>query len=417
MDGAREGRRRAALAGGLLLAALFAIGVLLWVLLAGGSDDADGRPALKRPVVERLKLACRPGPVLEVRVGAGNARRVVVRATVTRNGSILERASKSGRPANRRFTASIRFGAAAARVLPACKVPRGVAVSVQVISALGSRRKVATRTIRGSALRSVVSRRIELGPVGDPVNEASGLAESRRHPGRFYTHDDSGGPASVFVIAEDGSIRATVPLAGVTNRDWEDIAIGPGPEGGAIYVGEIGDNLAVHDSVLVHRIPEPNLAGVPTGTTLDALAPATAEFTYPDGPRDAEALVVDPANGDLYLITKREDRARVYRAVDPEFGSGLPSELEFVRELDYSGVVAADACPDGETLLVKTYLGVYAHVSNRGLEGALAAPGASRLYLPDFSFPQDESVAADPWCSGYSVLPEGGGAPLARYVP
>ena len=80
-------------------------------------------------------------------------------------------------------------------------------------------------------------------------------------------------------------------------------------------------------------------------------------------------------------------------------------------------MVAADACPDGETVLVKTYFGIYAHVSREGIEQALAAPGASRLYLPDFSFPQDESVAADPWCSGYSVLPEGSGAPLARYVP
>jgi hypothetical protein len=393
------------------------IGGLLWVLIVRGPGHADGGPVLARPVVTGLTLSCRPDPVLKVRVRSGNARSVEARATVSRNGSPVADRSRTAGPSDRKVAVAIGLGPAASQVLPSCKVPRGVAVTIRVTSRLGQVRKTAVRTIRGSNLRAVTTRRVELGAVGSPITESSGLVESRRHPGRFYTHDDSGGPASVFVLAEDGSVRATLPLAGVTNRDWEDIAIGPGPGGDAIFVGEIGDNSAVHDSVSVHRVPEPALSGVPHGSTLSAIEPSTAEFTYPDGPRDAEALVADPASGDLYLITKREDRARVYRAVDPDFDSPGPSELEFVRELDYTGVVAADACPDGETVLVKTYFGIYAHVSSEGIEQALAAPGASRLYLPDFSFPQDESVAADPWCSGYSVLPEGSGAPLARYVP
>lgn len=387
------------------------------MLLAGGSGDADGGPALSPPVVTGLKLECRPGPVLTVRVRSGNARSVTVRTTVSRNGTTVADRSRTGRAPGRKITVSTGLGADAGRVLPSCKVPRGVAVTARVTSRFGQVRKTAIRTLRGSALRAVTARRIELGPVGSPISEASGLAESRRHPGRFYTHDDSGGPASVFVLAEDGSIRATLPLAGVANRDWEDIAVGPGPTGGSIYVGEIGDNSAVHDSISIHRVPEPDLAGVPEGATLAAVEPATAELTYPDGPRDAEALVVDPVSGDLYLITKREDRARIYRATEPGFDSGESSELEFVGELDYTGVVAADSCPDGETVLVKTYLDIYAHVSGGGVESALRAPGTRRLYSPDFSFPQDEAIAADPWCAGYSVLPEGSGAPLSRYVP
>ena len=325
--------------------------------------------------------------------------------------------SRAVRPSGKTVSLSIALGAAAAGVLPSCRVPRGVAITARLETSLGPRRKTATRTLKGSNLRAITARRTVLGPVGDPVSEASGLAESRRHPGRFYTHDDSGGPASIFVLAGDGSIRAILPVAGVTNRDWEDIATGPGPGRSAIYVGEIGDNGAVHDSVSVHRVPEPDLDGVPGGATLAAVEPETAEFTYPDGPRDAEALIVDPSTGDLYLITKREDRARVYRAADPDFGSGTVSQLEFMGELDYSGVVAADSCPDGETVLVKTYFGVLAHVSGEGVGAALRESGQDRLYLPDFSFPQDEAIATDPWCSGYAVLPEGRGAPLARYTP
>lgn len=417
VNGIPEGRSRAALAGVILLALLVATGLFLWLLLAGGSGDADGRPVLDRPLVTGLALECRPDPVLTVRIRSGNARRATARATVSRSGTTVSVKSRTARPTGRKATFTLGLGSMAGRVLPSCEVPRGVAVSIRVTSRLGSSAKTVTRALRGRALRAEASRRVLLGPVGSPVSEASGLAESRFSPGRFYTHDDSGGEASVYVLAEDGSVRATVPLAGTTNRDWEDIAIGPGPKGDSVYVGDIGDNAAVHDSIRVHRIPEPSLEGVAEGATLDPITPETVEFTYPDGPRDAEALVVDPAVGDIYVITKREDSARVYRASEPEFGGAGTTELEFVGELDYAGVVAADACPDGETVLTKTYFNVYAHVSGAGIEAALGEPGLPRLYLPDFEFAQDEALAADPWCSGYSVLPEGSRAPLARYVP
>ncbi|MFM9077026.1 MAG: hypothetical protein ACKORM_02180 [Solirubrobacterales bacterium] len=80
-------------------------------------------------------------------------------------------------------------------------------------------------------------------------------------------------------------------------------------------------------------------------------------------------------------------------------------------------MVGADVCPDGQTVLVKTYPEVLAYVSDSGVEAALTGEPAQRLYEPQISFFQDETVAADPWCTGYSVLPEGSGAPLARYAP
>ncbi|MGA1212426.1 MAG: hypothetical protein ACO3ZZ_01670, partial [Solirubrobacterales bacterium] len=132
--------------------------------------------------------------------------------------------------------------------------------------------------------------------------------------------------------------------------------------------------------------------------------------------RDAEALLVDPATGELYVISKRESRSRVYRAPSPAFeGETVP--LEFLDELPVGGVVAADVCPDGQTVLIKTYFGIDAFISGRGVADALAGDRSGRLYEPQVSFTQDESIAADPWCTGYSVLPEGEGAPLARYAP
>lgn len=266
--------------------------------------------------------------------------------------------------------------------------------------------------------QAVAGRQLTLGRVGEPVNEASGLAESRRQPGTFYTHNDSGGEPAVFVLAGDGTVIATQPLSGVENRDWEDIALGPGPRGGKIYIAETGDNLAQHESVFVYRIPEPDLKGVAPGATLAPVEPEVLELIYPEGARDTEALIVDPANGDIFLVTKREDRSRVYRARNPRFDAGKPVSLELIGELPFNEVVAGDACPNGEVVLLKTYLEVRAFTARQGgVARALTGDSSPRLYRLDPRYPQDEALAASPDCSGYTVLPEGVIPPLVRYAP
>ncbi len=272
----------------------------------------------------------------------------------------------------------------------------------------------------GRPQRAVTTRIEVLGSAPAPISEASGLVESREAPGTFWTHDDSGGAASLYALDDSAGLIAEQPFTGAGNTDWEDIAIGPGavPASDALYVGDIGDNAAVRPRIRVRRILEPDLSGVVPGSVLAPVAPETIDLVYPDGAHDAEALVVDPANGDIFVITKVEPVSRVYVARAPVFGSGTDTTLEFLGEMDVGGVVAADACADGETVLVKTYFGISAYVDPDGVEDALTTQsGQSRLYSIDFSFPQDESVAADPYCTGYSTLPEGAGAPLRRFAP
>ena len=69
-------------------------------------------------------------------------------------------------------------------------------------------------------------------------------------------------------------------LAGAEAVDWEDIAI----RGRTLYVGDIGDNLAV-------AAGSPSTAS-PSAGRGDTRAPIV--LRYPDGPHDAEALLVDP---------------------------------------------------------------------------------------------------------------------------
>ena len=122
------------------------------------------------------------------------------------------------------------------------------------------------------------SRSVELGAVPPPITEASGLAVSRDNGGVVWTHNDSGGAASLYALGRRGELRATLPLSGAINVDWEDMAIGPGPAGGPdwLYAADIGDNDAVRPSVRVYRVAEPNLSGVARGTRSTAAAAPTS---------------------------------------------------------------------------------------------------------------------------------------------
>ena len=124
-----------------------------------------------------------------------------------------------------------------------------------------------------------------------PAGELSGLVRSRS--GGFWTHNDSGDSPRIFGLGRDGRLRSEVALAGAENVDWEDIAI----RGRTLYVGDIGDNLAQRPEIVVYRLPEP-----PPGAT--SAAAERIALRYPDGAHDAEALLVDPRDGSLVIVTK-----------------------------------------------------------------------------------------------------------------
>ena len=62
-----------------------------------------------------------------------------------------------------------------------------------------------------------------------PINEASGIAESRKNPDVLWTHNDSGDSPRVFAFNRHGKHLGVYTIAGINNRDWEDMAVGPGP--------------------------------------------------------------------------------------------------------------------------------------------------------------------------------------------
>jgi hypothetical protein len=144
--------------------------------------------------------------------------------------------------------------------------------------------------------QAAVARRIV--QLGNWLHETSGLAVSRRHPGILWTHNDSGGDPVIFATDTLGADRGRFALAGAENRDWEDLALGPCPQGDCLYVADTGDNPERRPTVTLYRVAEPDPARPGEIQNAERL-----EFRYPDQPRDVEAIFVAPDTS-VHLISK-----------------------------------------------------------------------------------------------------------------
>lgn len=253
-----------------------------------------------------------------------------------------------------------------------------------------------------------------------PIREASGIVASRKNPDVLWVHNDSGQPNQVFAVSSRGGHLGTYVLDGITNHDWEDIAIGPGPQDGQsyLYIGDIGDNRARRDLKYIHRLPEPQVEAGPAAVHhLSAIE--TLAFRYPDGRRDAETLLVDPLTKDLYVISKREAGLRVYRAAYPQ-PTGAPMTLERVATLvleeqptTEDWLVGGDIAPSGAEILLKSYRAVYywTRAPGQTIHAALAARPMSLPYQPE---PQGEALGWKADGTGYYTVSEERGRIPAR---
>lgn len=190
-------------------------------------------------------------------------------------------------------------------------------------------------------------------PLPDGLSESSGVAASRTLPGVFWTHNDSGGEPVVVGVRSSGARVASVRIDGATNRDWEDLAVGPCPDGSCLYIADTGDNNGKRDEVDLYRTPEP-----PIGSR--TARAVRFRVRYPDGPRDAEALFVLPS-GQPFLVTKgRGSPVVLYRYPLP-LRSSRTVVLEQVAVLRSGAgkpveqVTSASASPSGRWIAIRMY--------------------------------------------------------------
>ena len=248
---------------------------------------------------------------------------------------------------------------------------------------------------------------VQVGTVGsDLVNEASGIAASRRNSDVLWVHNDSGDTARVFAMNTQGTHLGVYNLVAAVATDWEDMAVGPGPVAGQpyLYLGDIGDNSSGRYSIKVYRVAEPVVSSIQAPVTESLTGVETIELQYPDGARDAETLMIDPLTNDIYVVSKRESQSRLYRAAYPQSTGGM-NTMEFITQLPWGGATGGDISPDGNEIIVRGYWNAsfWSRPPGGDIGDAFVQPAAS---VPLILEPQGEAIAFDAAGSGYYTVSE-----------
>jgi len=238
------------------------------------------------------------------------------------------------------------------------------------------------------------------------IAEASGIVASRKNPPVLWVHNDSGDSPRIYAINLKGELLGMYTVEKSRCRDWEDIAIGPGPDSQQqyLYIGDIGDNKARYPSVTVYRAVEPEVD--PNLALVEAkIGPADSiELVYPDGPKDAETLMVDPLNGDIYIIAKRQLSCRVYRAAYPQ-STTRPTVMDLVATLPLGFAVAGDISSDGSLVIVRGVFNASLWIRPKGKE-LWRAFSEKHLRLELMREPQGEGICFDADGLGYFTIGE-----------
>ncbi|MBL9132578.1 MAG: hypothetical protein JNG86_15340 [Verrucomicrobiaceae bacterium] len=230
------------------------------------------------------------------------------------------------------------------------------------------------------------------------INESSGLARSLRDPETFWTINDSGGEPCVFAIDIHGHTRAKVRLPNAVNFDWEDLCGGLDEKNKPVlYIGDIGDNFRVRQTVQIYRIPEPEL--VPDGARapeIASVAPVVWHVSYPDGPHNAEGLLVHPVTRRIHILTKSDDGKSALYAFPLQFEADKPVVLEKIVAVTFTGhervgkrVIDDRMCtgaafsPDGSRLVASTYSSLYEWSLPKDLPMAEAMAKEPARLVPD----------------------------------
>lgn len=239
-----------------------------------------------------------------------------------------------------------------------------------------------------------------LGAIDRRLFEASGIVSSVVNTGYIWAHNDGQNPARVFLIDTTANVKMVCRLP-VNNRDWEDIAIGRGPQPGKtyVYVGDIGDNKAEYDLKYIYRFEEP----LADATEKDITLTDTLTIRMSDGKRDTETMMIDPLSNDLYLISKREDSVGVYKVSQP-FTRGVMTAQK-VAIIPYHKIVAGSFSADGLEILLKDYDHVYywKRSKDEPLEQVLLEKPVRMPYEREV---QGEAITWNLDASGYYTLSE-----------
>ena len=159
------------------------------------------------------------------------------------------------------------------------------------------------------------------------LNESSGLAASNLHEGVLWSINDSGSGPAIYAMDLEGRDLGVWPVETEQAVDWESMDAFVWQDTSYLIIGDTGDNFRWRREVQFLVVEEPaDLAAA--GAALPVAWRVT--FSYPQGYRDSEALAVDAANEQVYVLSKRRHPPQLFRL---PLRADAPVVAEYVRTL------------------------------------------------------------------------------------
>ena len=207
----------------------------------------------------------------------------------------------------------------------------------------------------------------------DAVDESSGIVASRANPNIFWTHNDSGDGAFLYAFDKTGKKLGVWQITEAKNVDWEDIAAYTDKQTGTnyLFVGDIGNNNLTRSEAVIYKIVEPKIASADVITSKKN--PRLIEnakkiiVEYPDARHDAETLLVNPVNADIYILSKNfVGAADVYKLAAP-YQFDKKQRLARIGEINVPSLTkglltGGDISADGTRLILSDYFAGYEYV-------------------------------------------------------
>ncbi|MCW2633137.1 MAG: hypothetical protein JWR88_2099 [Pseudonocardia sp.] len=202
---------------------------------------------------------------------------------------------------------------------------------------------------------------------------------------------DGGGRVQVFGLATDCSVRQVV-AGGIDPFDVEDLARSPD---GVFWLADIGDNDRRRSTIALITLSGDGSARL-------------HRLTYPDGPHDAEALLLDGVGTPLLVTKEPTGPAGIYQPTGRLAEPG-PTPLSRVGQLDLPPsrtvggpvggvgtrlVTGGATTADSRLAAVRTYTDAWLFPAPDG--DLLAALGRPPMQVPLPGEPQGEAIAFGP---------------------
>jgi hypothetical protein len=251
------------------------------------------------------------------------------------------------------------------------------------------------------------------------LGESSGIAASIINKNAFWSHNDSGDSARIFLFNKSCEIIAVVNLKNVKAVDWEDIASFKKGEDGFVIIADTGDNLHSRKTSVLYIIREPLVTVKPGATeaaVIDVTPEATITFSFEDGPHDCESVAVDPAESTIYLASKARNESKIYSIPIPANGEKQPSVAKIIATHKLPYATSMDISSDRTHAVILNYQNAFEFSRLKGETWAQAFSREPRMMsVPPR--PQGEAICYGTEGKTLYLTSEGASQPVWEMPP